>query len=272
MTRKIKLIIEYEGTRYHGWQVQPNGVTIQEILQECLQKITKKKTSVVGSGRTDSGVHAEGQVAHFVTESEMTCHQFLMALNSLLPPDIVVKQVEEVPRDFHAQKSAVRKIYRFTILNRDYPSALAHHRCWFIQFPLDLRAMRRAKTYLEGRHDFSAFRAANCEAKNPVRELNKIDISRKGDFIHLHFDGNGFLKYMVRNLVGTLVQVGKRKIPPARVKEILESRDRKNAGPTARAQGLFLVEVFYDNKKRGIAAGQKGLKKGKISRVKKGRA
>ena len=248
MTRKLKIIIEYEGTRYHGWQVQPNGITIQEVLQTCLEKITKEKRPVIGSGRTDAGVHAEGQVAHFETTSSMTCRQFLMAFNSLLPHDIAVIDVAEVAMTFHAQRSAVRKIYRYTLLNRQYPSALHHDRCWFIQYPIDVNAMRRAKKYLEGKHDFSAFRAANCEARNPVREINKIDVSKKGDFINLHFDGNGFLKYMVRNIVGTLVMVGRNKMSPEKIKTILESRDRNNAGPTARPYGLCLVEVFYDAK------------------------
>ncbi len=250
MTRKFKLIIEYEGTRYHGWQVQPNGLTIQEVLQSCLKKITQEQASVVGSGRTDAGVHAEGQVAHFRTESSMTPHQFMMAFNSLLPHDIVVKNVAEVPDEFHAQRSAVRKIYRYTILNREYPSALLHDRCNFIQTPLDVKAMRRAKSYLEGKHDFSAYRASNCEARNPIREIYKIDISKKQDFITLDFDGNGFLKYMVRNIVGTLIQVGRNKLSAKEVKTILESRDRKNAGPTARPYGLCLVEVFYDEEKK----------------------
>lgn len=246
MTRKLKLIIEYEGTRYHGWQVQPNGLTIQEVLQSCLKKITQEEMSVVGSGRTDAGVHAEGQVAHFRTESSMTPHQFLMAFNSLLPNDIVVKEVAEVPDEFHAQRSAVRKIYRYTILNREYPSALLHDRCNFIQTPLDVKAMQSAKSYLEGKHDFSAFRASNCEARNPVREIYKIVIAKKEDFITLDFDGNGFLKYMVRNIVGTLIQVGRKKMQAEEMKTILESRDRKNAGPTARPYGLCLVEVFYE--------------------------
>jgi tRNA pseudouridine38-40 synthase len=245
MTRKLKLIIEYEGTGYHGWQVQPNGLTIQEVLQDCLKEITSDTASVVGSGRTDAGVHAQGQVAHFKTSSSMTPHQFMMAFNSLLPHDIVVKNAEEVADDFHAQRSAVRKTYRYTILNREYPSALLHDRCWFIQYPLDTPAMERAKSYLEGKHDFSAFRASNCEARNPVREIYKIDISKKDDFITLDFDGNGFLKYMVRNIVGTLVQVGRKKMQAQEMKTILESRDRKNAGPTARPYGLCLVQVFY---------------------------
>ena len=245
LKRKFKLIIEYEGTCYHGWQVQPNGITIQEVLQSCLKKITGEKRSVVGSGRTDAGVHAEAQVSHFRTTSKMTAHQFLMAFNSLLPHDIVIKNVAEVPDDFHAQRSAIRKTYRYTILNREYPSALQHNQCCFIQYPLDVKSMLMAKSYLEGKHDFSAFRASNCEARNPVREIYKIDISKKGDFITLDFDGNGFLKYMVRNIVGTLIQVGRNKIPAQEVKVILESRDRKNAGPTAKPCGLCLVEVFY---------------------------
>lgn len=245
MTRKFKILIEYEGTGYHGWQVQPNGITIQEVLQRCLKKIINEKSSVVGSGRTDAGVHAEGQVAHFETTSKMTSQQFLMAFNSLLPHDIVIKQVDEAPETFHAQRSARRKIYRYTILNRQYPSALEHDRCWFIQYPLDFKAMQKAKAYLEGKHDFSAFRAGDCEAKNPVREINSIDIKQDGDYIILHCDGNGFLKYMVRNIVGTLVLVGRGKIQPEQIKTILESRDRKTAGPTARPYGLCLVKVLY---------------------------
>lgn len=246
LTRKIKLIIEYKGTRYHGWQVQPNGATIQGILQNRLEKITKERRSVIGSGRTDAGVHAEGQAAHFETSSKMTCQQFLMAFNSLLPYDIVVMDAAEVAMTFHAQRSAVRKVYRYTLLNRQCPSAFHHERCWFIQYSIDLDAMRRAKNYLEGKHDFSAFRASGCEAGSPIREINKIDISKKGDFINFDFDGNGFLKYMVRNMVGTLVLVGRNKMQPAGIKTILESRDRKNAGPTAISRGLCLVEVFYD--------------------------
>ncbi len=252
MTRKFKILIEYEGTRYHGWQVQPNGITIQEVLQNCLKKITKEKRSVVGSGRTDAGVHAEGQVAHFETTSKMTSQQFLMAFNSLLPHEIVIKQVTEVPATFHAQQSSVRKIYRYTILNRQFPSALQHDRCFFIQYHLDVEAMRQAKTYLEGKHDFTAFRASNCEARNPVREINSIDIDQEGDFIIIHCDGNGFLKYMVRNIVGTLVMVGRNKMQPEQIKTILESRDRKNAGPTARPYGLCLVKVFYDEEKEDL--------------------
>ncbi|MBI4390142.1 MAG: tRNA pseudouridine(38-40) synthase TruA [Nitrospinae bacterium] len=244
--RKLKLVLEYDGSRYHGWQVQPNGVSIQEVLQKTVERITKQETCVIGSGRTDAGVHAEGQVAHFSTESNMTGRQFLKALNSLLPRDIVVSRVEEAAPDFDARRSAAGKKYRYTILNRDYPSAFAYSRSWYIPFSLDVEAMRQAARHLVGRHDFSAFRAGNCEARSPVREILSLDIRREaGAFIVFEFEGNGFLKYMVRNIVGSLVEVGKGRMAPDRIREILESRDRTKAGPTAQPQGLCLVEVYY---------------------------
>ncbi|MCH8209455.1 MAG: tRNA pseudouridine(38-40) synthase TruA [Nitrospinae bacterium] len=243
--RKIKLVIEYDGYKYHGWQIQPNGITIQSVLEEKLRLITKKKTSVLVAGRTDAKVHAEAQAAHFVTRSRMTPREFLRALNSVLPKDISIKKVEEVDSDFHARKSAKGRIYRYTILNRDYPSALQRRYSWFIPQPLDLPAIRRAKKCLIGRHEFSAFRASGCEAESPVKEIYRIDIKRKGDFLELTFEGNGFVKYMIRNIVGTLVQVGKGQLAAGQVAEILESRNRKLAGPTAPAYGLKLVKVIY---------------------------
>ncbi len=247
MTRKLKIVIEYDGGRYSGWQLQPNGTTIQGLMQSCLTKITGEEKAVVASGRTDAGVHAEGQVAHFRTGSTMTTDELLKAFNSLLPKDIVVKSVEDVPDDFHAQMLAVRKIYRYTILNRDHPSALSAGRCLYIQKPLDLDAMIEAKAHFEGKRDFSAVRAANCEAKSPVRTLHRIDIERRGEFIDLIFEGDGFLKHMVRNIVGTLVLVGRGKMTPERVGAIMASKDRKQAGPTAQPQGLCLVRVVYED-------------------------
>lgn len=243
--RKLKVIIEYDGSAYSGWQYQTNGVSIQEIFEKALRKITKTKTSVSASGRTDSGVHAEAQVAHFSTHSKMTGQQFLKALNSALPGDIAVKQVEEVPVEFDARYSAVRKIYRYTILNRDYPSALHHGRVWFVPHSLDLDAMKRAGKYLTGEHNFSAFRASNCDSKNAVRKLFRLDFKKNQDFIHMTFEGGGFLKYMVRNIVGTLVEVGKGQMHAKQVQDILNSRDRAMAGPTAPPHGLCLVEVIY---------------------------
>lgn len=245
--RKIKLVVEYDGSKYFGWQYQPNGITIQEVLEKILLRVTKEKTNVVGSGRTDSGVHAEGQVAHFVTRSRMSGKEFIKAFNSLLPRDIVVKSAEEVSAGFDARRSAIKKIYRYTILNQEYPSAFDYSRSMFIQYVLDLPAMKQAATHLIGNHDFTSFQGANCETKSPVRELYRIDFERQDNYIIIHFEGKGFLKYMVRNMVGTLVEVGKGRLSPDGMKEVLESRNRKNAGPTAQPQGLCLVKVFYDD-------------------------
>ena len=243
--RKIKLLIEYEGSAYHGWQLQRNGLSVQEVLEKCIKKTVKKNIRLHSSGRTDAGVHAEGMVAHFTTSSKMTEDEFLKAFNSELPYDIVIKEVSFVPLDFDARRSAGKKTYRYTILNRRYPSALLYRRCLFISCPLNISAMRRAKKYLVGKHDFTSFRAANCGSKSPVKEIYRIDLLKKGNFIYLVFEGGGFLKHMVRNIVGTLVQVGKNKIKASDVKRILESKDRNRAGPTAQPQGLCLVNVDY---------------------------
>ena len=245
MERKIKILIEYDGSAYHGWQFQTNGITIQEVLQSCIRKVVKKNTTLHSSGRTDAGVHAEGMVAHFVTTSKMTEGEFIRAFNSFLPHDIVVKDVSVVPMAFDARRSARKKIYQYTILNRTHPSALLYRRCLFIPFPLNISAMRWAAKYLVGKHDFTSFRASNCGSKNPIREIFGIEIVKDGDFIFLNFEGNGFLKYMVRNIVGTLVQVGLEQIKASNIKLILESKDRRKAGPTAEPQGLCLVKVEY---------------------------
>jgi len=245
MKKKYLLIIEYEGTAYHGWQCQKNGISIQEVVEMALTKITKVETHVLSSGRTDAGVHAEGMAAHFITESKMKPFEFLFALNSHLPLDITVKEVRKVPMSFNARGSAKRKLYRYSVLNRDYPSALNYRRSWFIPHTLDIAAMRRAAKYFVGKHDFTSFRAGNCNAKTPIRILNKVEIFKQGGFLQFEFEGKGFLKHMVRNLVGTLVHVGRKKISARQVKTILEARNRRIAGPTAPAQGLCLVKVNY---------------------------
>ena len=245
MERKIKLLIEYDGSGYCGWQFQRNGLTIQEVLEKCIEKIVKQKTTLHSSGRTDAGVHAEGMVAHFTTVSKMTEDEFIKAFNSILPHDIVIKEVSVAPVEFDARRSAGKKTYRYTILNRSYPSALLYSRCLFVPFPLNISAMRRAKNYLVGKHDFTSFRASNCGAKSPIKEIYKIDLIKKGDFIFLNFEGGGFLKHMVRNIVGTLVQVGRGQVKASSMKFILESKDREKAGPTAEPQGLCLVKVEY---------------------------
>lgn len=245
MEKKYLLLIEYEGTAYHGWQVQINAITIQEVVEKCLSRILNTRTTVLSSGRTDAGVHSEGLPAHFVTESKMSMGQIQLALNSLLPHDISIREVREVPMAFNARGSAKSKLYRYTILNRDYPSALNFRRSWFIPHDLDIAAMQSAAEYLLGEHDFTSFRAGNCSAKSPVRTMNRVDIIRRDDLLLCEFEAKGFLKHMVRNFVGTLVYVGKKKIPAEKVNTILEARDRQAAGPTAPSHGLCLIKVEY---------------------------
>ena len=245
MEKKYLLIIEYEGTAYHGWQMQTNAITVQEVLEKALSRILNTTTTVLSSGRTDAGVHSEGMPAHFVTESKMAMGELQLALNSLLPHDISIREVREVPMTFNARGSVKCKLYRYTILNRDYPSALNFRRSWFIPHDLDVAAMQRAAEYLLGEHDFTSFRAGNCNAKSPIRTMNRIEIMQRDDFLIFEFEGKGFLKHMVRNFVGTLIYVGKKKIPTEQVKTILETCDRKVAGPTAPSHGLCLIKVEY---------------------------
>lgn len=245
MEKKYLLIIEYEGTAYHGWQMQTNAITVQEVLEKALSRILSTRTTVLSSGRTDAGVHSEGMPAHFVTESKMLAGEFQLALNGLLPHDISIREVREVPMEFNARGSAKCKLYRYTILNRDYPSALNFRRSWFIPHDLDVPAMQKAAEYLLGEHDFTSFRAGNCNAKSPIRTMNRVEIIQRDDFLICEFEGKGFLKHMVRNLVGTLVYVGKKKFPAEKVKTILEARDRQAAGPTAPSHGLCLIKVEY---------------------------
>ncbi len=250
MVRNVKLTIEYDGSAYHGWQIQPNGITIQEVLERTLARLTGQRPKVIGAGRTDAGVHAEGQVAHFKTESTLECAVVQRGLNALLPKDSVIVAAESVPLDFHARFSARGKTYRYVLLNRRHPSAFARHRCWHIPHPLDTGAMQAAAQVLVGRHDFSAFRASDCCAEHPLREIRNLEIkvadSQRADgWIHCVVSADAFLKHMVRNIVGTLVDVGRGRWSPDSVAEILQGRDRTRAGQTAPGKGLFLVSVSY---------------------------
>lgn len=242
--RTIRLIIEYDGTRYAGWQIQPHKKTIQGCLQDVLRRVTQEKVDVIGASRTDSGVHALAQVAHVKTRSKIPCGKLLTALNGLLPEDISVKEVAEAKPAFHAQKRVKKKTYRYLIWNRRFRSALLKDRAWHVWAPLDLRAMRAAARRLAGRHDFSAFRGRLSGTKTSVRTIHDLRI-RKSDPIRIEIAGNGFLKYMVRNIVGTLVEVGKGRILPREMRKILRSKDRTKAGMTAPALGLYLVSIDY---------------------------
>lgn len=243
---RIKLILQYKGTHYHGWQVQPNGVTVQEVLQKALSKIYDRKMNVMAASRTDSGVHALGQVCHFDIEEGGATPPLQRGLNSLLPPDISVIAAEPVSDTFHAQKSAKKKIYEYRIHNSFLRSPFLHEYFWQIPYPLDVKKMKMAAKYLVGKHDFQAFCASGSSVKTTVRRVYGIVISKsEGDLILITITGSGFLKQMVRNIVGTLTDVGRGKILPLQVKKILKSRDRRKAGPTAVAKGLILKSVIY---------------------------
>jgi len=244
--RNFKLTIEYDGTRYHGWQVQPNGPSIQQEIESAIETMTRRKVKLLGSGRTDAGVHALGQVANFTCTTAITPEVFQKGLNSILPGDIVIRQVEEVPLDFHARYDAVSKRYRYHMLNHALPSAIERHHTWWIRSPLDLSAVREGMAHIVGERDFKAFEGAGSPRSSTIRRVIDIDLARQeagGVTIDIH--ANGFLRYMVRNIVGTLVDVGLHKISPDHVKTILASRDRSKASATAPARGLFLMEVYY---------------------------
>jgi tRNA pseudouridine38-40 synthase len=244
--RNFKMIVEYDGTAYCGWQRQENGLTIQQVLEEAIQLITGEKATVIGSGRTDAGVHALNQVAHFKSNSRLPVINIYRGMNSVLPPDIVVKELEEVTDDFHAQHDVKSKVYVYKICNQRLRRVLGRNYFWFIRFPLDLEVMRKASRYLIGTHDFSCFCATGTHVKDRVRTIIDMEIKTCADgLIEIKLESHGFLKYMVRNIIGTLVEVGRGKRKPEEMKVIIESRNRKSAGVTAPACGLFLKEVKY---------------------------
>lgn len=253
-SRNIRLLLEYDGTRYHGWQRQQNAATIQGVLEEALQRLTGEKMRLIGSGRTDAGVHALGQAANFHTTSHIPLKAFHAGLNSLLPRDIAVLEAAEAPPEFHARKSAKAKTYEYRLLNRRNRSPLSRHYGWWLADPLDLEAMIRAAGVLPGEHDFSAFKASGSDNVNPVRRVLAAGWQDEpGGWLIFTITANGFLRGMVRSLVGTLVEIGRGKAPPETLPELLQSGDRRLTGPTAPPQGLFLVEVNYgDTIKYGV--------------------
>jgi tRNA pseudouridine38-40 synthase len=244
--RNIKLLIEYDGTNYQGWQVQPKGLTIQGMLEEKLSRLTGERIHIIGSGRTDSGVHALGQVAHFKTQSQMDIRTIQRALNSLLPPDIVIQKIEEVDEGFHARKHSKSKVYEYRILNRNLRSAFHRGYVWYIPQKLNLTEMKKATQSLVGEHDFSSFRSVGTPTQTAVRRVIRAEWKRGRDgLIRFEIEANGFLKQMVRSIIGTLVEIGKGRMKASDFRQIMNSMERKNAGPTAPAQGLFLKEVKY---------------------------
>jgi tRNA pseudouridine38-40 synthase len=243
--RTLKLVLEYDGFDYCGWQVQSAAPTIQGIVEAALGKLLGERVRVSGAGRTDAKVHALGQVASFRCTSDLSVTALQRALNSLLPRDVVIHDVQDVPSDFHARFSALGKSYAYRILNRPVRAPLRLRYAWHIPQPLDVTGMSVAGTYLQGTHDFASFQAAGSEVKTTERTLTELTVTSNGDEIVLSCTANGFLRHMVRNIVGTLVEVGRGARLPADIKRILDGRNRRLAGATAPPQGLYLVRVLY---------------------------
>ena len=242
--RRIKLTLEYDGTEFSGWQVQPDERTVQGELQESLSNMMGSQIKVIGSGRTDAGVHAVEQVAHADVTRDIPAVNIMMGLNSSLGKDVRVVNCEDTAQEFHAQRSATGKTYRYIILNGSRPTALDRNRVWYIRQPLDLEAMVEGAAHLIGEKDFAAFKSAGDETTT-VRNLRKVDIKVEGEHILLLFEANGFLKHMVRNLTGALVEVGQGKLVPDDIRRLLLGRSRENAPKKAPPQGLTLIQVTY---------------------------
>ena len=243
--KNLKLTVEYDGTNYHGWQIQPNCESIQGALERAVSTFLGTATRVTGSGRTDGGVHALGQVVSFVTEKEFNPHRIRRALNALTPPDITIKEVEIVPDSFDPRRDARSRKYEYYILNRPTPSPFYLNRAWHLHEPLDVKSMRAAISCLLGEHDFSSFRAAGCDAAQPIRKVYRTTLEQRGELLVYSIEASAFLRHMVRNIMGTLVEVGRGERTAAALHHLLEHRDRSKAGQTAPAHGLFLVEVKY---------------------------
>lgn len=285
MTHNVKLLIEYDGTDYHGWQRQasPHGAegdlhkTIQGTIEDVLSRIIRQPAKIVAAGRTDAGVHAAGQVIHFKSVLQINESSWVKAINSLLPEDIVVRKAEYVHDGFNARFDAKSKVYKYFILNSPVPLSFQRNYMWHIKYPLDVSLMEKASQYLIGRHDFSSFRASDCSSRSPVKTLGRLEVDvvtfttecgfirpsvpevkagaasscsaapgkEKDRIISFTFEARSYLQHMVRNIVGTLAEVGRGKTPPSDIDKILEKRDRRYAGPIAPPHGLYLDEVRY---------------------------
>jgi len=243
--RTIKLTIEYDGTNYAGWQVQPNGVAVQQVIEKALLLLLGEPVRLRSSGRTDAGVHAQGMVASFTTSRELPMQAYVGGINRFLPPDIAILSAFEVPTGFMAIRDARSKHYRYTIYNSHVRSPLRRFYSWHVREPLNLAAMTAAARCFAGLHDFAAFRASNCVTKTTVRRVDSVIISREGDMITIDVTGGGFLKNMVRIMAGTLVDVGRGRFEPEHIDWLLKNPDRKKAGITAPACGLCLIAVCY---------------------------
>lgn len=243
--RNVKLTIEYEGTSYSGWQVQKNAVSIQEILEKTIGSLVAHEVNLIGSSRTDAGVHAKGMVANFLTGSSIPERNFPAAVNGRLPKDIVVLRAEDMEESFHSRYSSTGKRYSYTILNRREPSAILRNFAAHVWTPLNIDNMKRAGEYFIGTHDFSAFKSSGSSVKTSVRTVRYLEITSYEDIIKIYIEADGFLYNMVRIIAGTLIEVGKGRIEPHEITGIIDGCDRERAGKTAPPQGLCLEKVYY---------------------------
>jgi tRNA pseudouridine38-40 synthase len=245
---RIALGVEYDGSRYHGWQSQPDRVNVQDALQAALSAVACEPIDIIAAGRTDTGVHALEQVVHFDTAAARPLSAWMRGANALLPKDIAVLWAHAVPGEFHARFSAQARSYQYVLLNRPSRPGVHQGKAGWFHAPLDVAAMRKAAAHLLGEHDFSSFRAAECQAKSPVKTMLRLDIRQQGDVLIFDLTANAFLHHMVRNILGCLVYVGKGKHPPSWLKEVLQQRNRIHAAPTFAPDGLYLKRIHYDPK------------------------
>jgi tRNA pseudouridine38-40 synthase len=248
MHRNVRLLVAYDGTDFHGWQTQPGLRTVQDLIEQAVRRVVRHQVTVIGSGRTDSGVHAAGQVANFITTSQMPAENLRKAIGSRLPKDVSVYGAADVPLGFRATRDAVSKQYRYTIHNdHDRPVRSRTHRyAYHFWHPLDVERMQSAADHWVGRHDFAAFASSGHGRESTIRTVLRVEVSRRYDEVYVDVEGSGFLYNQVRNMVGTLIEIGRGHWAPQRARDILESLDRSNAGPTAPARGLCLQWVRYD--------------------------
>ncbi|WP_461812622.1 tRNA pseudouridine(38-40) synthase TruA [Faecalimonas sp.] len=244
--KRVKLTIAYDGTNYCGWQIQPNGITIEEVVNKALRKLTGENITVIGASRTDSGVHAMGNVAVFDTETTIPPERIAMAVNRILPEDIVVVKSEEVALDFHPRYCDCEKTYEYHIVNTRTLIPTKRLTNYFVSYELDIEKMRKGAAYLLGEHDFASFCNIKTDVENTVRTVKELEILKNNEEITIRISGNGFLYNMVRIIVGTLIRVGRGFYQPEQVKEILEAKNRKVAGVTAPPHGLMLMEIRYN--------------------------
>lgn len=243
---RIALVLEYDGGRFCGWQSQPKGCSIQTVVEAALSQIAQEKIRIITAGRTDTGVHALYQVVHFDTQAHRPINAWIRGANALLPNDIAILWAAEVSEQFHARYSAIERRYVYLLLNQPVRPGIHHHKVGWFHHPLELESMQLASNYLVGKHDFSSFRAAECQAKTPIRTITQLNVFREGNLVIFDLRANAFLQHMVRNIVGCLVYIGKGKYPASWMYELLKSGNRTYAPPTFSPAGLYLADIKYD--------------------------